>query len=142
MSHWRHTMVDGDKFGISYQRLAFLSILSHWQLIQNLAPFIIMWCIVTNWHFFHFNNHQVISADATITKTLISICFDHENMNKNYPKLKKFSLTAKLLQIHFGNLANSTISIYISACIPSRQATQNGMKYFFKDNFSLFIWVQ
>ena len=36
-------MVDGAKFWISYQRPAFLSISSHWQLIQNLAPFTIMW---------------------------------------------------------------------------------------------------
>ena len=44
MLHWRHTMVDGTKFLISYQRLAFLSSFSSWQLIQNLAPSIIVWC--------------------------------------------------------------------------------------------------
>ena len=38
MSHWRHTMVDGTRFWISCQWLAFLIILSRWQLIQNLAP--------------------------------------------------------------------------------------------------------
>ena len=38
MSHWRHMMVDGAKFWISYQRLAFLSTFGRWQLIQNLAP--------------------------------------------------------------------------------------------------------
>ena len=43
MSHWRHTMVDGAKFWISYQWLAFLSIFSRWQLIQNLAPSTIEW---------------------------------------------------------------------------------------------------
>ena len=43
MSHWRHTMVDGTKFWISYQWLAFLSIFSRWQLIQNLAPSTIVW---------------------------------------------------------------------------------------------------
>ena len=43
MSHLRHTMVDGSKFWISYQRLAFLSSFSRWQLIQNLAPSTIVW---------------------------------------------------------------------------------------------------
>ena len=38
MSHWRYTMVDAAKFWISYQQLAFLISLSHWQLMQNLAP--------------------------------------------------------------------------------------------------------
>ena len=40
MSHWRHTMVDGAKFSISYQGLAFLSSISSWQLIS--APSTIM----------------------------------------------------------------------------------------------------
>ena len=44
MSYWRHMMLDVAK--ISYQRLAFLSICSHWQLIQNLAPSTIV-CV---WH--------------------------------------------------------------------------------------------
>ena len=43
MSHWHHTMVDGAKFWISYQRLTVLSISSHWELIQNSAPSTIMW---------------------------------------------------------------------------------------------------
>ena len=38
MSHWRHTMVDGSKFWISYQRPRLLRKASRWQLIQNLAP--------------------------------------------------------------------------------------------------------
>ena len=42
MSYWCHTMVDGFKFWISQQRLAFLSSFSRWQLIQNLAPFTIV----------------------------------------------------------------------------------------------------
>ena len=37
MSHWRNTMV------ISNCQLAFLSILSRWQLIQNSAPSTIVW---------------------------------------------------------------------------------------------------
>ena len=36
-------MIDGAKFTISYQSLAFLSIFSRWQLIQNLAPSTIVW---------------------------------------------------------------------------------------------------
>ena len=36
--HWRDMMVDGAEFGISWQWLAFLSILSCWQLIQNSVP--------------------------------------------------------------------------------------------------------
>ena len=43
MSHWRHTMVDGTKFWISYQQLPFLSSFGRWQLIQNLAPSTIVW---------------------------------------------------------------------------------------------------
>ena len=43
MSHWRHKMVDGDEFWISWQWLAFLSILSRWQLIQKSAPSTIVW---------------------------------------------------------------------------------------------------
>ena len=43
MSHWRHTMVDGTKFWISYQWPAFLSIPSCRQLIQNSAPSTILW---------------------------------------------------------------------------------------------------
>ena len=35
MSHWRHTMVDGAKFWISYQQLRLLRKASHWQLIQK-----------------------------------------------------------------------------------------------------------
>ena len=36
--------LNGTIFWISYQRLAFLSILSHWQLISNSAPSTIVWC--------------------------------------------------------------------------------------------------
>ena len=43
MSHWRHTMVDGTKFWISYQWLAYLSSFSHWQVIQNSTPSTIVW---------------------------------------------------------------------------------------------------
>ena len=43
ISHWCHMMADGAEFWISYQRLAFLSIFSRWQLIQNLAPSTILW---------------------------------------------------------------------------------------------------
>ena len=43
MSHWQHTMVNGAKFWISYQQLAFLSSFGRWQLIQNLAPYTIVW---------------------------------------------------------------------------------------------------
>ena len=43
MSHWHHTMVEDAKIWISYQRPAFLSISSRWQLIQYLAPSTIMW---------------------------------------------------------------------------------------------------
>ena len=43
MSHWRHTMVDVAKFWINCQRLAILSTLSCWQLIQNLTPSTIVW---------------------------------------------------------------------------------------------------
>ena len=43
MSHLRHTMVDGAKFRIRYQRLAFLSSFGRWQLIQNLAPSTMVW---------------------------------------------------------------------------------------------------
>ena len=51
ISNWRHTMVDGTKFWISYQQLTFLSILSHWQLIQNLAPSTIVWRQCNIWIF-------------------------------------------------------------------------------------------
>ena len=44
LDNWRHMKVDGAKFWISYKRLAFLSILSHWQLIQNSASSTIVWC--------------------------------------------------------------------------------------------------
>ena len=37
IGHWHHMMVDGANFWIGYQRLAFLSICSHWQQITNLA---------------------------------------------------------------------------------------------------------
>ena len=43
MTHWCHTMVDGDEFWISCQWLTFLSILSHWQPIQNSAPSTMVW---------------------------------------------------------------------------------------------------
>ena len=49
MSHWCHTMVDGANCWISYQGLAFLSILSRWQLIQNLAPSTIV-RVASMWH--------------------------------------------------------------------------------------------
>ena len=44
MSHWHHTMVDGSEFWIGYQRLAFLSGFSRWQLIQKSATSTIVWC--------------------------------------------------------------------------------------------------
>ena len=37
-------MVDGTKFWISCQWVAFLISFSRWQLIQNLAPSAIVWC--------------------------------------------------------------------------------------------------
>ena len=43
-AHWHHTMVDGAKFWISCQWLAFLSKFSQWQLIQNLGASTILWC--------------------------------------------------------------------------------------------------
>ena len=43
MSNWRHTIVDSAEFWISCQLLAFLSIFSRWQLIQNSVSYIIMW---------------------------------------------------------------------------------------------------
>ena len=43
MSHWGHMMVDGAKFWISCQPLAFLSSFSRWQLIQKPVPSTIMW---------------------------------------------------------------------------------------------------
>ena len=49
MSHWRHTMVDGTKFWISYQWLAFLSVFCRWHLIQNSAPSTIMCCQCDIW---------------------------------------------------------------------------------------------
>ena len=48
MSHWHYMMVDGAKFWISYQRLAFLRSFSRWQLIQNLAPSTIVY-LVSMW---------------------------------------------------------------------------------------------
>ena len=44
MSHWRYMMLDGVKFWISYQQLAFLNSLCRLQLIQNSAPPTICWC--------------------------------------------------------------------------------------------------
>ena len=44
MSHWCHKMIDGAKFWISCWQLAFLSILSRQQLIQDLVPSTILWC--------------------------------------------------------------------------------------------------
>ena len=48
MSHWRHTMVNGIRFWIGCQWLAFLRILSCWQLVQSSAPSSIAWrqCVV------------------------------------------------------------------------------------------------
>ena len=43
MSHWRHTMVDGAELWIGYKWPAFLSSFSCLQMIQNSAPFTIMW---------------------------------------------------------------------------------------------------
>ena len=49
MSHWRYMMVDGAKFWINYQRLAFLSIFCCWQLIQNSERSNIVWCQCVIW---------------------------------------------------------------------------------------------
>ena len=49
MSQWHHTMVDGDEFWIDFQQLRILRKASHWQLIQNSAPFTIVWCKCDIW---------------------------------------------------------------------------------------------
>ena len=49
MSHWLHTMVDGTKFYISCKWLRSLRKGSHWKLIQNSAPFTIVWCQCDIW---------------------------------------------------------------------------------------------
>ena len=49
MSHWRQQMVDGTEHLISCDWLAFLSVFSHLQLIQNSAPSTICWCHCDIW---------------------------------------------------------------------------------------------
>ena len=52
------------KFWISYQPLAFLSILSHWQLIQNSAQSTIVWCQcdirIVSWYQPQPSNHYIL----------------------------------------------------------------------------------
>ena len=73
MSHWCHTMVDGAKFWISCQWLAFLSIFSRWQLIQNSAPSTIMWR----------------QCDIQI-RTILTVHTVHKISYKTYHKLSSF----------------------------------------------------
>ena len=72
MSHWRHAMVDGAKFWISYHWLAFLSHLSCWKLIQNLVPSTIVWrqCDIQIYFYLNRKYSELTTAKLTTKVSL------------------------------------------------------------------------
>ena len=71
MSHWSHMMVDGAEFWISFQWLAFLSILSRWQLrggghlLYNITYWIIQ--LILNYQIPSVNLYQTPSLNQYIS---------------------------------------------------------------------------
>ena len=74
MQHWSHPATDGAKFWISYKQPAFLSSLSHLQVIQNKPP----WClgvayVIAGW-VFKVSSTQIERTPIVLT-TFIHLAF-------------------------------------------------------------------
>ena len=100
MSHWCHTMVNGAKFWISYQQLAFLSGFSCWQLIINLAPSTIVWR----------------QCDIQIVNHVFLIAHYSEFIGRKTGKSHLCALWVKLSQEERGSERQTLTKHFVSLC--------------------------